>query len=106
MKVEDFKTLMETQFYIIRATDEEKRKYYAPEENRLCHFVDTGNMKKETPERALWGMWSKHIIATMYMIYDLDKGIIPSEAILEELIKDNVLYPILLKGLIKDRIGG
>ena len=103
MKVEQFRRLMEEQFDIIRRTEEEKRPLYAKKPDRLCHFKDSGDAKGETPERALWGMWVKHYTAMRYVLDDIDEGKLPSAAYLNELIKDLVFYPILLKALILER---
>ncbi len=61
-------------------------------------------MKGETPERALWGMWVKHLVSVMDIIYDLDKGKLPTRDILDEKIKDTINYAILLKALIIERM--
>ena len=66
----------------------------------------TGEAKGETPERALWGMFYKHVTATRYLLDDIDQGILPSEGYLKELMKDMTFYPILLKGLIAERMEG
>jgi len=38
------------------------------------------------------------------MIHDIDKGILPSESVLNEKMTDNIDYTVLLEGLIRERM--
>ena len=76
-----------------------KGKFYNPNAARLESFHNTGQAKQETPERALWGMFYKHITGIQSAIYGLDRGVIPDYYRTTESLLDMTTYPILLKGL-------
>ena len=59
-------------------------------------------MLRTTPEKALVGMWTKHIISILDIVDGLDKKLVPVEMI-EEKIGDAVNYLILLEAMLKDR---
>lgn len=80
-----------------------KAKEYA-RGDRLSNFKWVAEMDNITPEKALWGMWSKHICSIKYILDDLDKGIIPSDKIINEKCGDMVVYAILLEALLKERL--
>jgi hypothetical protein len=71
--------------------------------DKLENFKQAGAMKGETPERALWGMWVKHITSIRKIVEDLDKGIVPTLKLLSEKLGDNINYSLLLEGLIRER---
>lgn len=73
-----------------------KGKIYAVEGDRLSNFKGVGGMNEETPSQALWGMVSKHIIATRDMI---DSGEIPTEKWITEYLGDIHNYMYLLEGV-------
>ena len=83
-----------------------KNKYaeYGRGGDRLSNFKKAGRMKGETPEKALWGMWVKHLVSVMDIIHDLDEGKLPTKNILDEKIKNTINYAILLKALIIERM--
>ena len=80
-----------------------KNKEYARGGDALSNFKKAGRMKGETPEKALLGMWVKHLVSVFDIIHDLDDNHLPSDSLLDEKIKDTVNYPMLLKGLIIER---
>lgn len=93
-----------------------KNKEYASDEDKLHNFKRAGDMLRCTPESALIGMWTKHIISILDMVdviekeYQLQaKDNTKSDKItiklLEEKIGDAVNYLILLEALIKERYG-
>jgi len=107
MTFEDFSMLAESRFdYCLKLLRGKKQNKYARNNERLRHFKITGRIKGETAERALWGMWAKQITSLLDVIEDLERDplILPSEETLNELISDNSNYPVLLEGLIRERI--
>ncbi len=107
MTIEDFWMLAELRFnYCLNLLRGKKQQKYARKNDRLIHFKVTGRIKNETPERALWGMWSKQITSILDVIDDLDKDppVLPFQEMLNELISDNSNYPVLLEALITERI--
>jgi len=81
-----------------------KSEEYARDGDRLHNFKTAARIDNETPEKALWGMWKKHIVSIRDMIHDIDKGILPSESVLNEKMTDNIDYTVLLEGLIRERM--
>ena len=78
------------------ATLASKAKEYA-KSDRLYKFKRAAGIQETTPEKALLGMWSKHLVS----ILDLIEGTLPAtEAILNEKIGDTINYLILLKALL------
>jgi len=80
-----------------------KGQEYAPVD-RLANFKKAGAMKQETPEKALWGMVTKHIIALQDFIEDLDIETVKEYPFWNEKIGDIICYCILLDALIQERI--
>lgn len=89
---------------------------YSTDDDKLHNFKRAGDMKHETPEKALVGMWVKHIISILDIVDDIEKenqkiGLIfrynPKHdldiKIVEEKVGDAINYLILLEALIKER---
>lgn len=81
-----------------------KAKEYA-RGDRLHNFKRAAAMDGETPEKALKGMWKKHVISVCDMVNDLDDGKVAPLAMWDEKIGDAINYLVLLKGLVTERIG-
>ncbi len=103
MNIKDFEALSKERFASCEKTLFAKNKEYAEDGDKLSNFKQAGLLKGETPERALWGMLAKHLISIKKIIYDLDKGIIPSRSILAEKVGDVINYHLLLEGLVEER---
>jgi len=101
MSPEQFKVIFESRLEKIREIEELKGKQYSRRGDRFSHFKDEGDI---IPELSLWYMWHKHITYTKYIIEDIEQGILPSEEMLNEIITDMMIYPVLLEGLIRERI--
>ena len=74
---------------------------YAPVD-RLANFKKAGAMKQESPEKALWGMVTKHIIALQDFIDDMDEDFRPYP-FWNEKVGDIICYMVLLDALIQER---
>jgi len=81
-----------------------KGEEYARNGDRLHNFKVTARIDGETPEKALWGMWKKHITSVKDMIDDVENGKIPTDKMLDEKICDMINYSLLLEGLFKERM--
>lgn len=81
-----------------------KAKEYANDEDRLHNFNKAGKMSNQTPEKALRGMLLKHIVSMDDIIENIDKGVLPSKALLDEKIGDIINYYILIEACIIDRL--
>lgn len=73
-----------------------KGKVYSRQQDRLSNFKDTGAMNQVTPQDALWGMVSKHIIATKDMV---KSGETPTEKWIAEYLGDIHNYLYLLEAI-------
>jgi len=104
MTPEQFKVIFEARLEKIRQKEIIKGKQYSRHGDRFSHFKDTAADENITPERALMDMWKKHITYTKYIIEDIENGMSPSEEHLDEVTGDMMIYPVLLEGLIRERI--
>jgi hypothetical protein len=82
-----------------------KEKEYAAGEDRFHNFNVAGRISDCSPEKALKGMWMKHIVSVFDLIdwADSDPEKLTSDLI-DEKIGDSVNYLILLEGMLKDRV--
>lgn len=114
MNVKKFNEMLEERIVKTRAVLESKNKEYASDTDKLHNFKRAGTMKQETPEKALVGMWAKHIISLLDIVDRIDKdeeeeltkvclGKGLTKHMLEEKIGDAINYLILLEALIKER---
>lgn len=103
MESERFDQIIEERCASIRKTLKAKAAEYA-RGDRLHNFKVAGRRLGCTPERALVGMKEKHCVSVMDIVSDLERGIIPSQAFLNEKLGDEINYLFLLEGLIQERI--
>jgi hypothetical protein len=80
-----------------------KAREYAQGEDRLVNFKTAAAFQGCTPERALWGMASKHLVALSDFMAMLDACEDPPAAWWEEKLGDAINYLILLDGLLRER---
>lgn len=95
-----FDEVLEARLKKARETLAFKVKEYATEADRFHNFRVAGRIAGVTPEKALYGMWLKHIVSVIDIIenpFNLD------EALIDEKIGDCVNYLLLLEGLLKER---
>lgn len=117
MNDENFDKVVEKCIDIIRKSLKSKGKEYAMGgKDRLINFKRGGEMKKTTPEDALYGYWLKHLVSItdiidkitkenkkigLNFVYDPHLDI--DWKVIEEKIKDNINYLIILKAILKER---
>ena len=82
---------------------EVKKHQYATEDDRLQNFKRAGALQDITPEKALRGMMSKHLISISDMVDDLDKDGSPDFDLWDEKLIDTINYCVLLRALLADR---
>lgn len=100
-----FNAIVEERIEVIKKVLASKATEYA-RGDRLSHFKTAGRLDDESPERALWGMFKKHIVSVKDLIDDIEAGRPPMPwPVWQEKLTDMVNYPILLEGLIKERLG-
>ena len=111
MKTKEFNELVTRRLAHCITVLDAKNKEYASDVDKLANFKEAGALKAETPEKALWGMWAKHIISVKKIVEDLDHtlilksgaGFLPTQKTLDEKISDMINYALLLEGLIQER---
>jgi hypothetical protein len=84
-----------------RAILDKKGQIYAAANDRLFNFKSTGAMNEESPQEALWGMVSKHIIATRDMVKSSNT---PSKQWIQEYLGDIHNYLYLLEAIWLDAL--
>lgn len=93
MNPDEFEALFDDVVGIMRSTLIDKAREYATDGDRMHNFKRAGAMNQETPEQALWGMNTKHIVSIMDMI---DSEKVYPLAVWEEKLKDYLNYGVLL----------
>ena len=81
-----------------------KGKEYVRNNDRFHNFNRVAEMDRITPTRALHGMLAKHLSNYLDLIDDVDRGIMPSLAAIEERFGDIIVYMMLQEALIKQTI--
>ena len=102
MKAEDFNRVVKNRLEACAAMLVPKGVEYARGGDRLHNFKAAGRIKGESPERALWGMYVKHLVSVVDMITDIEQGKMPSRKLLAEKMSDSINYHLLLEGLITE----
>lgn len=91
--------LFDTQTYM-RTLLSGKAEEYASED-RLYNFKRAGEIDHCTPQRALWGMFLKHLVS----VIDLVDGRVPlTKERVDEKIGDSLNYFVLLKAILYEII--
>ena len=98
---EEFIKILEAR--ITKTTDvlANKAKEYATDEDRLHNFKRAAAMLDTTPEKALVGMWSKHVVSILDMVEH--PHTITKEKI-DEKIGDAINYLVLLEGILLEQL--
>ena len=107
--------MLEERIKKTRAVLDSKNKEYASDIDKLHNFRRASGMLQCSPEYALVGMWTKHIISLLDIVDKINKADIemgnnfvckPDDVtipLVEEKIGDAINYLILLEALIKER---
>lgn len=81
-----------------------KGKEYRRNGNVYHNFEQGSIMTGNTREKVLDGFLLKHEVSINDMTNDLEKGILPTREKVEEKFNDNLIYLIIKKAMILDRI--
>ena len=103
MKADEFNIIVEDQFSECRATLCRKAEEYATGADRLHNFKRAAALEQTTQEKAVVGMWSKHLVSVLD-IADTAHVNLPDMALLDEKITDLINYAVLLKASIVERV--
>lgn len=110
MQREDFDSFLEERFDHIRGVLASKGAEYVPEDlveeeqSRFHNFYIAAAFNSETPERALWGMLTKHLVSLSDMVQSESTD--TPLYIWEEKITDAVNYLLLLHAMVEWHSGG
>jgi hypothetical protein len=105
MTFEKFNELLNCRIETTKQVLANKNAEYARNDDKLSNFKRAASLGQCTPERALIGMLTKHIISVYDMIDDLDQNKVGKIETWNEKIGDTINYMILLEALINERIG-
>lgn len=103
MHPDDFAKIVRHRFARCEQVLVEKGKEYSRNDDRLHNFKVAAAMDGSSPTMSLWGMWKKHLVSIIDMVDDIERGIIPSEKMVDEKLCDNINYSILFEGLIAEQ---
>jgi hypothetical protein len=103
MTPQDFEKVFFDRVSKSEATLIAKAREYATGTDRFHNFKKTAAFRSCTPENALWGMVSKHLVALSDFIDQLEAGEDVPDAQWDEKIGDSINYLMLLDGLIEER---
>ena len=101
MTIETLNKVVDQRVDYIRKVLTEKASQYSSDTDRLANFRDVSCLNHTTPEAALWGFVSKHIVALSGFIKNKGSCQQPYEQ-WEEKIGDIINYMILLDALVRE----
>lgn len=99
---EIFEEVLDRRLRLCKEILGEKAKEYAANSDRFHNFNRAALILGTTPENALIGMFTKHLVSVLDMI-DKVAFHTPSKELIDEKIGDSINYLILLEGLLIKR---
>lgn len=106
MTEKEFQDVLTTRLTKIKETLSSKAEEYATDNDKLHNFNVGARLTGQTREKVLWGFAIKHYISFLDILDSLDKGKLPTEAIVDEKIGDLINYLVLVEASLKDRLNG
>lgn len=117
MNPERFDELLERRIALTRKVLKEKSDAYSTKKDKLYNFKRAAEILRTTPEDALVGMWTKHLVSVLDIVSKITKEnkkvglnyvvspfhIEMDEELIDEKIGDAINYLILLEALIQER---
>lgn len=100
MNQDTFINIIKQRHQACLSTLDYKSTIYSSRNDRLSNFKDVASMNQTTPQKALWGMVSKHIIAVRDMILS---GNVPTEQWIKEYLGDIHNYMFLLEAIWREK---
>jgi len=98
MRIDQFNEVVEQQQQHCVAVLDRKGDEYAPGNDRLAHFKDSGLEQDISAKQALWGMFNKHLVSLKNMC----KGGNHPVELWSEKITDSINYLLLLRALVEE----
>ena len=106
MTEKEFQDVLTTRLTKIKETLSSKAEEYATDNDKLHNFNVGARLTGQTREKVLWGFAIKHYISFLDILDNLDKGKLPTEAMVDEKIGDLCCYLVLVEASLKDRLNG
>ncbi len=106
MEVDPLKSIVEARIKKTRELLAGKGAVYASAADRFHNFNAGAAMLRCTPEKALLGYMTKHLVSIFDMVDALDRGEVAPVAQWDEKLGDAIAYLHLLEGLVACRFGG
>lgn len=103
MDNKEFITLVNYTFKTCKRVMDIRSDDYSSGSDRLHNFKRAAAMEMTTPEKALVGMWAKHIVSILDMVDRVEEE--EDLAVWEEKLGDLINYTLLLKALVHERHG-
>jgi len=100
--METFDKVLERRLTKIKETLSRKGEEYAKDFNRLHNFDTAARVAGITPEKALEGMWLKHLVSVFDMIDEPEN--VNDPLLIDEKIGDTINYLVLLEFMLLRRI--
>ncbi|MDA3807739.1 MAG: hypothetical protein PF440_07485 [Thiomicrorhabdus sp.] len=101
MKPEQFNKVVKNRLAACEAVLCKKAEEYASDTDRLHNFKRAAAMTETTPEKALEGMWVKHLVSVQDLINQPSKA---TPELLAEKMGDTINYVLLLEALLTERM--
>ena len=98
MNADQFGLLLDERLASIKAVLGSKAKEYAIGD-RLYNFKRAAEIARTTPQKALFGMFLKHLVSVLDLI---EGSIPPTDHLINEKIGDTINYLILLEAILKE----
>lgn len=100
MRRSDFNDIVHDTLSSVEGLLVHKGAEYANESDVFHNFKSAARKLGVSREKALQGMWIKHLVSVDDMI---DEHLHPTHALVHEKINDSIAYLILLKGMLLQR---
>ena len=104
MNTNNFNKLLALRIADMQATLASKSAEYSTSVDKLHNFKRAGRIMDCSPQRALLGMYVKHLTSILDIIDRADKGELPDLDLWNEKIRDSINYLVLLEAIIKEQI--
>lgn len=103
MTPQAFNDFLDVRLAQLRAVMDAKSTHYARAGDKLHNFKAAAAAMGCTPERALIGMWMKHVVSILDLVADLERDVHHGRDVWEEKTGDAVNYLLLLEALRHER---
>ena len=101
MNDKDFDVLVKRRIALIQKTLIRKGKEYASADDRLYNFKRSAEIGRDTPKKAWFGKFRKHLVSVIDLIED---RLNPTKELIDEKIGDSVNYLILLEAILIEEL--